>query len=174
MRVRKKRGADWTPPPLTTPAVEKLLLDRYAAPKFFTFFDVGNGTGGRCFRRADALSVGMWPSTGLELEGFELKVSRGDFTRELRNPMKARAISKFCDRWWIVAPKGICKPAELPEDWGLLEACPVKKSPGSWRLRIAKKAPLLKAEPMTRTFLASMIRRANESSRRDTYAPKVR
>ena len=143
---------------MKTATLEDLLLVRYGEPKWLAVFDVGNGTGSKCRRRADALAMNMWPSRDVRLHGFELKVSRGDFTRELATPEKAKAFSRFCDHWWMVTAPGICKASELPDDWGLLEA---KKKGDGFVLSVKKKAPRLTPEPMSRDLLASFVRRAS-------------
>lgn len=75
------------------------------------------------------------------LHGHEVKVSRGDWLRELQDPSKAAAWSRYCDRWWLVAPSGVARPDELPAGWGLMEVA------GSG-LRVTVQAPRLDPEPM--------------------------
>lgn len=112
------------------------------------------GTG----RWADAIGMSLWKSRGVELHGYEIKVSRTDWLREMKNPQKADAVCKYCDRWWIVAGEtGIVKDGELPETWGLME-------PHGATLRTIVKAPLLSPVPIDRAFLASIFRRAAEQS----------
>lgn len=114
-------------------------------------------------RYADAISMGLWPSRGLELHGFEIKVSRSDWLRELKDPAKAEAFGSL-DRWWIVAPKDMVKLEELPKGWGLLE----------WNgtaLRQKRKAELREAPPrLERGFVAAMLVRAVESVSKPTDA----
>ena len=64
----------------------------------------------------DAVAMGIWPSTGYEVHGFEIKTNRSDFLRELKQPEKSRA-RDYVNRWWIVAPFGCIDKRELPEDW---------------------------------------------------------
>ena len=56
---------------------------------------------------------------------FEVKVSRADFLNtfgKLKNTAHAKARQEpVGTAHWVVAEKGICKPEELPEFWGLLE-----------------------------------------------------
>lgn len=105
-------------------------------------------------RYADAVAIQCWPSAGLELHGFEIKVSRSDLVSELTDPEKAHAIKKFCDRFWLVIPSStLLKEGELPLDWGLLI------SHGK-HLKVSKAAPQLEPEAMPRTFLASLLRSA--------------
>jgi hypothetical protein len=51
--------------------------------------------------------MGLWPSRGLKLMGFEIKAGRGDWLGELRNPRKAESIARFCDQWWVVATQDV-------------------------------------------------------------------
>jgi len=108
--------------------------------------------------------MSMWPSRGLEINGFEIKASRSDWLRELKNPAKAEAIAAYCDRWWIVALKDLVKIEELPAGWGLMEL----QANGS--LKEVKRAPAREnVKPITRTFMAAMMRRVGELDNRIIY-----
>ncbi|WP_059038928.1 hypothetical protein [Ralstonia sp. NT80] len=117
-------------------------------------FEVAPRTGGGT-RYADAVAVNLWQSRGHAVHGFEIKVSRGDWLRELKDPAKAEEIQRFCDYWTIVAPKGVVVDGELPPTWGLLEMRPD-------RLLQVKAGPKLDAQPITRGFFASLMRRGHE------------
>lgn len=130
------------------------LRGRYGPPEYALFTGVSNGTGGHSTRHADAVAMGVWPSRGLELLGFEVKIDRRDWLRERDNPAKADAVAKFCDRWWlVVADEALVKAGELPPTWGLL-------APGPKGLRVVVEAPAMTPTPITRTFLAALLRRA--------------
>jgi hypothetical protein len=141
---------------MTSNAVRAALKMRFAAPEWALMFEVANGTGSHIRRYADAVAMNLFPSRGLELHGFEVKVSRGDWQRELKNPAKAETIFQFCDRWWIAAPEGIVANAELPPTWGLLE---LKND----KLRQVVAAPKLEPKTLTRTFIAALMRRTSEA-----------
>lgn len=66
-------------PRITAADIEAALARIYSQPEWAILFDVGNATGGRATRRADAVAMSLWPSRGLELYGFEIKVSRADW-----------------------------------------------------------------------------------------------
>lgn len=137
---------------LTSSDLMAALRLRYSPPSFAFLPQVPNGTGSHKSRTADALAMSLWPSRGLELFGFEVKVSRGDWLRELKEPAKADAIARYCDRWWVVAPDAsIVKPAALPKGWGLL----VMRGSG---LAAKIEAALIETEPIPRTFLAAVLR----------------
>ncbi len=92
------------------------------------------------------------------MNGFEIKVSRSDWQKELADPSKAEAVCKYCDRWWIVAGAvGIVRLEELPPTWGLMQ-------PKGNGLTIVKHAPDLKPIPFDRHFMAAVMRRAAEQS----------
>lgn len=90
----------------------------------------------------------------MQLHGHEIKVSRSDWLVELRDPSKAEAWKQYCDRWWLVAPRDIVKPEELPEGWGLLV-------PAGKNLRTVVTAPLL--SPAVKPPLP-MIMRATQAT----------
>ncbi|MCH8853457.1 MAG: hypothetical protein IID41_12530 [Planctomycetes bacterium] len=135
------------------------ILDALAArhSKAWAFMpQVREATGFGGFRICDALAMSLWPSRGLELHGFEIKSNRIDWLRELNKPEKAEAICAFCDRWWVVAGDlKIVRDDELPPTWGLM----VPRGAG---LVVKVQAPKLEAKPITRDFLASILRRAAE------------
>jgi hypothetical protein len=128
-------------------SVRAALRERYCKPEWSIFFEVSNGTGARSHRYADAVAMNLFPSRGLEVHGFEIKTYRSDWLRELKNPEKAEAVFKYCNRWWIVAEKGLVKPGELPPTWGLIEH-------NAGKLRQDTEAPKLSPIPMDKTFSA--------------------
>lgn len=135
--------------------LEQAIRNRFCEPAWAFFPQVWNGTGALASRMADAIAMSLYPSRGLDLLGFEIKVYRNDWIKELKDPDKAETIAKYCDYWWIVAPKGIVVPDEVPTNWGLM--IPFGKS-----LKVVKQAKKLKARNIDKAFLASILRRANE------------
>lgn len=140
--------------------VRLALRKRFAAPEWALFFEVANGTGANASRYADAIGMQLWESRGLGFTGFEIKVRRGDWLKELRDPAKAEEIAQFCRNWYIVAAKGIVLEDELPELWGLIEL-------DGRGLRVVKKAPELDVVPATIQFIAALLRRAGEYDREE-------
>lgn len=133
-------------------------LRTYLPPREYALFsEVRNSTGFKGDHSADAVAMGLYPSRGLEVLGYEFKVSRSDWLRELKNAQKAEAICRYCNRWFIVAPKDVVKPEELPATWGLLVS-------GEKGLRQSVAAPLLEPEPLDRKFIAALLRRAQEQA----------
>jgi hypothetical protein len=124
-------------------------------------WEVADGTGGFSgnHRYADAVVVGLWKSNGRRIEGFEIKVSRSDWRRELKDPTKSHAVARFCDTWWVVAPSVKEVPVDtLPPGWGLLTL----DDSGELRQRVAPS--VREPEPIGREFLGALLRRGRETS----------
>lgn len=141
---------------MNTAEINAALRARFCAPEWALLFNVGDATGTRQSRWADAVAMNLYPSRGLEIHGFEVKASRSDWLRELKQPAKSAPVQRFCDRWWIVAPPGTVADGELPPTWGLYDA-------KGGRITQAVAAPKLEAQPITREFVAAMLRRASEA-----------
>lgn len=117
---------------------------------------VRNRAGFDATRTFDAVTVGLWPSRGFRIHAYEVKCSRSDWLRELKNPEKAEAAAALCDHFSVVASgPDIVAEGELPPTWGLLVAR------GS-KLVCVKDAPLLPGadpkRPVPRSFLVPMLR----------------
>lgn len=138
---------------LTERQVMAALKARHPAPAWAFLEQVRNSTGvADVTRTADAVALSLYPSRGLELHVFEVKVSRGDWLREMKEPAKAEEIGRFADRLWlVVGDAAIVKPEELPPTWGLL----VPRGPG---LHAKVVAPKLEPEAVSRRFLAALLR----------------
>lgn len=108
------------------------------------------------------------PPMASEVLGFEVKVDRRDWLREQKDPAKAEAIARFCDRWWLVASEEkIVAPGELPPAWGLM----VPKGEG---LRIVTDATKLEAMPLSRVFLGAILRAVHSQSATETQLAQAR
>ncbi len=109
-------------------------------------------------RTADYVAMDLWPSKGLALHGHEIKVSRSDWLRELKEPEKAAEFIPYMNYWWLVAsdPR-IVRDGELPGGWGLM----VMRGP---LLTVAVKALRRDAKPLTPTRLAALLRAVAQTS----------
>lgn len=139
-------------------AIMAALAKRYAPPSWALLSQVGSGTGWARGRYADALALGLWPSRGLDLHGFEVKAFRGDWLRELKRPEKADEIAVYCDFWWLVAAPGVIdlERDPIPQPWGVL----VLNGRGLVQMR--KPERNAKALPLDKDIVAAIFRRASE------------
>lgn len=69
-------------------------------------------------RIADYLVVDTYGDT--EILGFEIKTSRADWLKELKDVSKAEAWRKPCNRWFLVVSDPSIVHNDLPEGWGLM------------------------------------------------------
>ncbi len=130
----------------------------YPHPRCAFINEFRGGTGWGRGSRADAIAMFLWPSEGLELIGFELKTSRADWLREVKNPDKCDPIKQFCDKWYlVVSDLDIVRDwdGEIPNDWGFMYLDYTGK------IKIRKEAPKLNPKPIDRLFLASLMRLAS-------------
>lgn len=143
------------PKPLTASDVRACIQSNFGmnGEQYAVLFEVRNGTAWRANRSVDAVVMGLWPSLGMELWGMEIKVSRGDWLREARDPAKASEVFNHFDRWFLVAPEGVAKPDELPQPWGWY----VPKDGKLLKVRDAEKNPNRK--PVDNHFLGALMRR---------------
>ena len=140
---------------MKTNQIDALLKAKYTEPEHALFFEVPANPDSSG-RRIDALSIALWRSRAFAITGFEVKASRSDWLRELKDPSKGEELFKYCDYFYVVASqvsgKDIVKADEIPENWGYMRATPKG-------LRIIKKAPKLVPLPMTQAFMVSILRR---------------
>lgn len=156
-KTKKKKSAARK---VTAADLQARLKVRYQAPEWVVLEEVRNQVGYRKQERyADALALSTYPSRGMKLIGFEIKVSRSDVVKELRSPEKARAIQAYCDHWYlVVGSSSLVTLDELPVNWGLLTPH------GEHGLRAKKAAPQLEdPKEWDREFMASLLRNAHRN-----------
>lgn len=147
-----------------------ILRGRYPESGYALMEEVSDRAGFGRSNSADYIIMGLWPSRGLTLQGFELKSHRGDWLRELKNHKKAENIFQYCDQFWLLtADENVAKLEEIPKTWGWL--C-IKGN----KIFVKKEAPALKPKPVTKDFLACMLKRAcskNNYIRRDSIDNRI-
>lgn len=145
------------PQDLTTQKVIERLAAKYPSPQYGFITQVRSGTGYYQARTADALAMSLWPSRGLHLLGFEVKVSRTDWIKELKNPEKAEELASYTHFWYMVlGNENIIKPGELPPKWGLIV-------PSGKGLKIVKEAPFnTETLPLDYMLMAGIFRNIAE------------
>lgn len=143
---------------LSTPALEALLREKYPRDKYALIFDVPDAVSLDQKRRIDAVAFGCWASLGRTVEGFELKASRTDWLRELKQVDKADPFVAVCDRFWLVtANSSIAKLDEIPACWGWMAAT-------KGGLRVQRPASRLPGcgEAFPRSFVIGVMRRLQD------------
>ncbi|WP_026912310.1 hypothetical protein [Patulibacter minatonensis] len=125
-------------------------------------------------RTIDGYAMHLWKSRGLTIDAFEIKCSRSDWLRELKDPQKADGFCERADRFWlVVGDAAIVKDGELPPTWGLLVA-----QGGGDTARLVQKVEAPRLRPwvgtkgevqplppgLDRSFLAALLRAATKTS----------
>jgi hypothetical protein len=138
--------------PLSSADICWLLRAKFKRPEFAIVFEIGDSTGLRVKRHADVVVMNCFPSRGLTLHGIEIKISREDLKREIREPEKAEPVAAYCDTWSIAVPKSLnITGLEVPTNWGIYEAEPDK-------ITLIRNPTRLEPKPVDRNFLAALLR----------------
>lgn len=143
----------------TSDDVMTALKVRYPTNGYVLLENVANGVGNHN-RYADAIVMSLFKSRGLNILGFEIKVDRVDWIRELKHPEKADVIHELCDGWYVVTgDPSIVRDGELPNGWGLLTA-------KNKKTLVTIKEPVLKnlTDHIDRRFLASLLVRISQQA----------
>ncbi len=135
--------------------------------------EVAPGTGwSGTSRWADVLALGVWPSKGLTLDGFEIKASRADLRRELADLEKHRAVARYCTAWWLVVwNERVIEGLQIPEDWGVMVTAET-----DWEereLKVLRPAPKREPEAWPRSFTCSLVRNAYQQSPGAAYVARA-
>lgn len=140
--------------------VRELLAARYPSTEYALLEEVRNGAGFEASNSADFITVSYWPSRGLEMTGFEMKASRSDWTRELKNAKKAEAFFQYCNYFYLLTTnEKVAYMEEIPTTWGWYHVNEKNK------LVCLKQAPEIKNQvPWDRSFVVAMLKRAADRS----------
>ena len=133
------------------------LRARHPAPRWAFFEELRCSTGFGSYagkddveQRIDAWAMDTWERR--EAFAFEVKVSRADWLRELKQPEKRTAGMRRSERFYFVAPHGLIKQEEIPPGCGLID---VKAD----RLITTVRAPKRPPVEFERGFIAMILRR---------------
>lgn len=140
---------------MTCQELHQSMQKIFAMPGYTYMQEVRDATGFDAVRTADAIAVGMYRSRGLLMHGFEMKVSRTDWLKELTQPEKAESWMRFCHHWsLVISDASFVHEGELPDTWGLY--APVKG-----KMKCIKRPPMLDPAPITMKCLTALIYGAN-------------
>lgn len=148
---------------MTETELTRALLRRYGfqggnGQRYAVAARVRSRAGFDARRTADFVAMDLWPSSGLPLHGHEIKVSRSDWLRELKDPSKAEEFIPYMNHWWLViADAGMVRDGELPEGWGLMAMRGIE-------LHVVRKAPRRDALPMPATRIAALLRAVSQTA----------
>lgn len=85
---------------------------------FFPELRLGGGYSGIAQRRIDLFHISS--DAGYATTAYEIKASRGDFLRDIKEVQKQRGARLYSNFFYYVAPIGIISPEEVPDWAGLI------------------------------------------------------
>ncbi len=141
---------------MKTDSIFSILKKKYPTGEYVVLREVSNASGTSRSRSLDYMVINLWPSRGLSITGIELKVSRPDWLRELKNPIKQESHFKYCDYFYLLTDsENVADDSEIPESWGWMVISGNK-------IVVKKQAPKLNPAEMSRHLLCAMLKRADE------------
>lgn len=132
------------------------IMRRHPPPRYAAFPEMCTAAGFDKKRRLDVWVMDTWPSSRFERICYEVKISRGDYLSEIKNPEKRRAGMLLSNRFVFAVPTGLIRIEELPYDCGLLEVA----EDGGTVMRV--EAPWRDTGPPPWTFVAHMATRSTD------------
>lgn len=136
-----------------TRKIIELLFNRHLPPQWASFAELRGSTGYINEQRLDFFAMHLWPSQGFRSVAYEIKVSRGDFQREIENPKKRAFAESVSHECYFAVPQGLVEKDEVPEGWGLLEA----NAGGLKRVKLPTQRAAVAWPP---SFVAAIARRS--------------
>lgn len=133
------------------------IRNTFPAPAYTYLTEVRDATGFDCVRSADGIAIGMYRTCGRLLHGFEIKVSRTDWQKELSHPAKSESLLRYCHRWALIVPdEKIVKAGELPPTWGM--GVPVQSRKNALpKINWIVNPPALEPMPISMVMLTALI-----------------
>lgn len=133
----------------------QVLRAKFPANEYVLIQEVSDASGFSRSRSLDYMLINLWQSRGLAVTGIEQKSWRNDWLKEIKNPAKQENHFKYCDYFYLLTTdENVAKIEEIPINWGWWH---INKS---GVLKTMKAAPKLNPEPIGRSLMCAMMRRA--------------
>jgi len=126
----------------------------------------GSGWGKDSERRIDAWTMHHHPSKGNKRTAYEVKISRSDFLKDVKDPLKHRPALRFSNEFYFVAPEGMLKAEDLPLFAGLLEVKEDNEGNPYIPVRPTVEAPWRDTIPPSWRFVVSLVRNVEKEARK--------
>lgn len=103
--------------------IDKALARRHPSGPWLCFRELrlGSGYRGISGSRLDFYALATAPSAGCRAVAYEIKVSRSDFLRDVKAPLKQKGARLYSNEFYYATPRGLVKPEEIPDWAGLIE-----------------------------------------------------
>ena len=145
---------------MTASDITAMLKERHPLPEWAFLAELRGGTGFSLpgsEQFIDAWAINCYASKQWRRVAYEVKVSRSDFQREIKEPLKRRHALSLSNLFYFVAPGGVIPADKVPMECGLLEVKEFKV--GKRRLVETVSAPWRDVGPPAWIFVAALARR---------------
>ncbi|HNU15323.1 MAG TPA: hypothetical protein PKI55_12790 [Chitinophagaceae bacterium] len=133
----------------------QILRNKFPANEYVLIQEVSDASGFSRSRSLDYMLINLWQSRGLAVTGIEQKSHRSDWLNELKNPKKQENHYKHCDYFYLLTTnEKVASLDEIPITWGWYHIN------SSGILKTLKPAPKLTPEPIGRSMMCAMLKRA--------------
>lgn len=149
-------------PTITADTLLDVIERKHEPPQWIFLRELRLGTGYKQYyagsaeidpyQRIDAFAMHCYPSKKWHRIAYEVKISRGDFLHEIKNPDKREPALRFSNLFYFVTPVGLVERDEIPEGLGLIEVH------GDLFSKEVVKATWRMSEKPTWSFMASVAR----------------
>lgn len=146
-------------------ALERLIHPKRSEWIFLRELRVGTGRRNGAMQRVDAFALNTLPHLAMKRVCYEVKISRGDFLLELKQPLKRRVGMRYSNEFYFVAPAGMCRPEEIPVECGLIEAG--RCTPEEWKVLMKRHAGFFSFDPASGLYAMTVV----NAPWRDTPGP---
>lgn len=138
----------------------QVLRNKFPEAEYVLIEEVSDASGFARSRSLDFMVINLWQSRGLAVTGIERKSNRGDWLKEMKNPAKQENHFKYCDYFYLLTDKeNVAKIEEIPDSWGWYHITE------NGTLKTMKQAPKLEAQPIGRSLMCAMLRRAADKGK---------
>lgn len=149
-----------------TEAIYNYLLDFYENEagnirNWITIREVRCGTGFKNQNQRSFDFIAISSLNGNAVVGYEVKASRADFLKDLKNLEKQKPLRCFANLFYYVAPEGIIKKEELPA-WAGLKELRFDEHKQDFYISETQTPPYMANFPPTWGFVAECIRNRSE------------
>lgn len=149
-----------------TEVIYKTLIAFYENEEFnsrnwITIREVRCGTGFKHQSKRSFDFMAISSLNGNAVVGYEVKASRADFLKDLKNPEKQKPLRCFANLFYYVAPAGLIQTEELPP-WAGLKELRFDEAKQDFYLSETQTPPYMANLPPTWGFVAECIRNRSE------------
>ena len=112
---------------MTDKDIRKAIREKFKNSREFAVIEevcatTGFDTNYNTPRRIDMLVINCFKSNGFYIEGIEIKISKSDLKRELKDPKKHEVFFEDIDYYTLAIPSEMVDGVKdmIPDNWGLL------------------------------------------------------